>query len=101
MLIFDLDGTLINSELYLKTIETELKCELVYPVTLEEQINHFGGIGPHQQLEMDSSLPPFFAVEAEKRFRERAEGNLKACPGVIDFLNNYHDTKVIASNGPL
>ncbi|MCJ8276309.1 MAG: HAD family phosphatase, partial [Bdellovibrionales bacterium] len=101
MIIFDLDGTLINSELFLKEIETELKCELGFEISLKEQIDNFGGIGPHQQLEMDKRLPAEFATVAESRFRERAKDHLKANPGVIEFLENYDGKKVIASNGPL
>lgn len=101
MIIFDLDGTLINSEYFLKKIEAELKCEMGLQITIEEQIERFGGIGPHQQLEIDPSLPQDFPSIAETRFRERAKGELLPCDGVIDFLETYNGKKVIASNGPL
>ena len=101
MIIFDLDGTLIDSEYFLKKVEAELKCELGFPITVEEQIELYPGIGPYQQLEMDSRLPQEFAPLAEKRFLERADTELAPNPGVIDFLNNYQGQKCIASNGPL
>ncbi len=101
MLIFDLDGTLINSELYLKRIEAELKCELGHNITLDEQIERFSGMGPYQQLEIDPTLPRSFPAEAEKRFRARAQDNLQVCPGVLEFLDQHQGLKVIASNGPL
>lgn len=101
MIIFDLDGTLIDSEAFLKEIEAELKCELGFDITFEEQASRFGGIGPYQQLELDSKLPKHFAPEAEKRFRELAPGRLKCCSGVDDFLESCEEKTVIASNGPL
>lgn len=102
-LIFDLDGVLADSESLANQIEVDIKTEMGFPITLEEQINRFTGMAMNDPVLVEElkRLPENYwdLVDAQKeiQFRER----LTTTPGVLEALEQIQIPMSIASNSEI
>ncbi len=105
LIIFDCDGTLVDSEPISNKVIAEMITELGYPITAEASYQTFRGTSINTILEFikdkTGRLPEF---DFENVYRERMdiafEKELKAIPGALEFLDNVQTNKCVASNGP-
>lgn len=98
--IFDCDGVLIDSEILANRVAVEIKTELGFPITLEEQLARFVGCGmshPAMIAELER-LPKDYMKRLEKRCAEVYEAELKAINGVLDTLERLKLPKCVASS---
>jgi HAD superfamily hydrolase (TIGR01509 family) len=99
-IIFDCDGVLIDSEIIAGRIEMEVKTELGFPITLEEQLKTFVGLGmshPIVQQEL-KRLPPHFLQTVDERVKIAYLTELKAIANVSDVLKKITLPKCVASS---
>lgn len=97
--IFDFDGVLVDSEILASRAEVEVKNELGFPITLEEQIVRFTGCAnshPDIQAEL-RRLPPEFERLAQERCLKIYAEELRAIDGVTHVLEKLDAPKCIAS----
>lgn len=98
--IFDCDGVLMDSEMLANRVEMEIKTEMGFPISLEEQILKFTGCGlnhPTVQEEL-RRLPKEYLSELEKRCEEVFRAELKPIAGVEYTLENLNLPKCMASS---
>lgn len=98
-ILFDCDGVLVDSEVIANRIESEVKTELGFPITLEEQIRKFVGMGlnhPVMQAELQR-LPKTYWPLFDERVRKAYHEELKAISGVSEVLNALPLPKCVAS----
>lgn len=102
-IVFDCDGVLIDSEILANRLEVEIKAELGFPITLEEQLHKFVGMGhSHPDLQSElKRLPAHYWRLVDERVRPIYHKELKAIPGTVEFLDRLHLPKCVASSsGP-
>lgn len=98
--IFDCDGVLVDSEILANRVEVEVKNELGFPITLEEQITKFVGCGmkhPVMQTELQR-LPQHYWQMVDERCDEVYRNELKAIAGVAQTLESLRLPKCVASS---
>ena len=106
LVIFDCDGTLVDSEHLSNTLLAEMLRELGMECNDEEIIEMFAGTSFEKITayleETLASGPPF---DFEKEFRKRCkvifENELLPIDGVKQFIESLDCKKCVASNGPL
>jgi HAD superfamily hydrolase (TIGR01509 family) len=99
-IIFDCDGVLVDSEILANRVEVEVKNELGFPITLEEQITKFVGCGmshPVMQAELQR-LPKHYWQIVDERCDEVYKNELKPIAGVIQTLEILKLPKCVASS---
>ncbi len=98
--IFDCDGVLVDSEILANRVEFEIKNELGFPITLEEQITKFVGCGmnhPAMQAEL-KRLPKDYWLKVDRRCDEVYKAELKSIAGVVNTLELLALPKCVASS---
>ncbi len=98
--IFDCDGVLVDSEIIANRIEAEVKTELGFPTTVEEQIRTFVGMGmnhPVMQQEL-KRLPSNYWSMVDERIRKSYPTELKAIAGVLEVVQKLKLPKCVASS---
>ena len=104
-IIFDCDGTLVDSELIGNQVIVESVAELGLHLTLAEALHHFVGrkmadtIAIIEQM-LDKPLPEQFLSELRHRMNEAFETRLQPFDGVHDLLQALKMPVCVASNGP-
>lgn len=99
-IIFDCDGVLVNSEIIANRIEVEVKNEMGFSVTLEEQLKTFVGLGkrhPIMQAEL-RRLPKDYLQIVDDRVRAAYLRELQTIRGVNDVLESLRLPKCVASS---
>lgn len=99
-IVFDCDGVLIDSEIIANRIEVEVKTELGFPITLEEQLKKFVGLGmshPVVQAELQR-LPADYWQMVDDRVKIAYINELKAIDGVVEILEQLSLPKCVASS---
>ena len=105
LVIFDCDGTLVDSEPVSNQLVAEMMNELGIEMTREKSIQLFAGkkfedieryISERVQLDVGLN----FEFEFRKRSRYAFENHLKAIPGVESFIRSLNIPFCVASNGP-
>jgi HAD superfamily hydrolase (TIGR01509 family) len=99
-LIFDCDGVLVDSEIIANQVEADVKCELGFPITLEEQITKFTGHGFTSSVVQDemNRLPENYWQIVDDRCKEAYARELKAIRGVAEVLKALSHPKCVASS---
>ncbi len=99
-IIFDCDGVLIDSEIIANRIEMEVKNELGFPITLEEQLQKFVGLGLSHHLVQDEirRLPSHYSQLVEDRLQLAFANELRAIDGVCETLAKLQLPKCVASS---
>ena len=98
--IFDCDGVLVDSEILANRVEVEVKNQLGFPITLEEQITKFVGCGmshPTMQAELQR-LPKEYWQMVDDRCDEVYKAELKSIAGVVQTLELLKLPKCVASS---
>ncbi len=98
--IFDCDGVLLDSEIIANRIEVEVKTELGFPITLEEQLKKFVGLGmshPIVQAELQK-LPANYWQLVDDRVKIAYINELKPIAGVVEILEQLSVPKCVASS---
>lgn len=99
-IIFDCDGVLVDSEILVSRVEVEVKNQLGFPISLEEQITKFVGCGmkhPAMIAEIQR-LPPDFIRMVDERCDEVYAKELRAIPGVRETLQALNIPICVASS---
>lgn len=99
-IIFDCDGVLVDSEFLANKVEVDIKSELGFPITLEEQLKRFVGLGwndPILQEEL-AKLPKNYVNLVDDRLKDVYTKELKPIHGAIELLNKITQPKCVASN---
>ena len=97
--IFDCDGVLIDSEYLANRVEAELKTELGFPITFEEQVRKFVGMShshPDSIAEL-KRLPPHFSALVDERIVEVYKRELKSIRGTLEVMESLKLPKCVAS----
>jgi HAD superfamily hydrolase (TIGR01509 family) len=91
---------LIDSELLIAEVESELRSELGMPISVEEYLHKYVGLSTRSREYTDDLeiFPPNYASLVTKRVRESMQQNLKAMPGAREFLDRLKLDKAIASS---
>ncbi len=99
-IIFDCDGVLIDSEIIANRVEVQIKNELGFPITLEEQLRTFVGLGMSHPVmqEEHKRLPANYWELVEKRVKTAYQSELKAISGVSETLEKLALPKCVASS---
>lgn len=106
LLIFDCDGTLVDSEGIANKIFLEAVNELGIPVTQEEAWEHFPGTSmaicmKYVEDTYQVKLPPDFIEKQRARQRVEFARRLQPISGVENALRQLDFHKCVASNGPM
>lgn len=108
LIIFDLDGVLLDSETLYKEVNFKLFNDLGVEIT-EEEYHSFIGISGDKMWRyikekgnLSQAIPQLRAIERERKFKGLSENVLKPNPGLIELLNQLESlniSRVIASSG--
>jgi HAD superfamily hydrolase (TIGR01509 family) len=98
--IFDCDGVLVDSEIIANRVEVEVKCELGFHITLEEQITKFVGHGFSSSVVQEelSRLPENFWTLVDERCKTAYINELQPIAGVLEVLRTLPHEKCVASS---
>ncbi|MBX3019705.1 MAG: HAD family hydrolase [Bdellovibrionaceae bacterium] len=101
--IFDCDGVLVDSEILANRVEAEVKTELGFPTTLEEQIQKFVGLGTNHPLIQEelARLPSNYLALVDERVEAVYARELKPISGVAEVLMNLERPRCVASSSEL
>ena len=105
LIIFDCDGTLVDSEPISNQVVADMMNQLNIPMTKERSIELFAGkkfADIVHYIEANIDYPLDFNFESEFRVQSKIafEKYLKPIPGVIDFIESLDIRYCVASNGP-
>lgn len=106
LLIFDCDGTLVDSEGIANQVFLEAVNDLGIPVTEQEAWDHFPGTSmalciKYVEETYQVKLPQDFVDKQRKRQRLEFKNRLQPIHGVALALNRLPHKKCVASNGPM
>ncbi|MGI4984203.1 MAG: HAD family hydrolase [Janthinobacterium lividum] len=104
-IIFDSDGTLVDSETLSAQVVVELLRERGIDIDYEEALQRFRGSEFAKfagRLAVDRGLTgiPEFTVEFRERSRARYAQELLPMPGALELVSTLTLPKCVASNGP-
>ncbi len=108
LVIFDCDGTLVDTEVITAEILVKMMKEIGIPMTHEECEQHFIGknmlaITTHIQGQLPIGTafdPSAFEKDYRQRMKIKCEESLVPLPGAIDLVFSVPCDICIASNGP-
>ena len=97
--LFDMDGTLINSEPYWLIAETELMSRYGHKWSDEDQAYCLGGplpkVGAYMsKLSEGASDPLYFETELVRLVAEQFKSGLEFVPGARDLVTDLYESKV-------
>lgn len=104
-ILFDCDGTLVDSERIGNEVIIEQVAELGLQLTLEEALHQFAGrkmadtITLIEQM-LGRAVPAPFLPELRRRMAVAFESRLQAMDGVHELLQSLTSTLCVVSNGP-
>jgi HAD superfamily hydrolase (TIGR01509 family) len=106
LLIFDCDGTLVDSEGIANQVFLEAVNDLGIPVTEQEAWDHFPGTSmalciKYVEETYQVRLPQDFVDIQRKRQRIEFKNRLQPIQGITLALNRLPHKKCVASNGPM
>ena len=107
LIIFDCDGTLVDSERLAIRVDSRLITDLGWPLTPDDIAHRFVGHSRQymrEQIEahLDTLLPDDWQEPFEKAYWELVEAELKPVPGIVellDHLDQLNQPYCVASNG--
>lgn len=105
LIIFDCDGTLVDSEPISNRIISEMMNDLGIPITPLESVRRFAGksfkdINAFLVSQLGTKAPHDFELQYRKKSKIAFEAELEANPGVKDFISKLTIPFCVASNGP-
>jgi beta-phosphoglucomutase-like phosphatase (HAD superfamily) len=105
LVIFDCDGTLVDSEVLGNQVMVELAIEHGLQLTLEDAMEHFKGVKMAEAVaeierRLGRALPEDFVPRIRQRTAEAFEASLLEVPGAKDLVSSVTTAKCVASAGP-
>lgn len=105
LIIFDCDGTLVDSELIANQVLVDVVAEHGLQLTLTEALIAFkGGKMAESVTEIERrlgrALPEHFVPEIRRRTAQAFESSLLPVPGAIELVETLTTAKCVASAGP-
>ncbi|WP_298938234.1 HAD family hydrolase [uncultured Ruegeria sp.] len=106
LVIFDCDGTLVDTEVLVKAVLSEALSELGVQVAPKVLIERFRGgkmrdfIG-YTETKLGRSLPESFETMLRVRIAQRISTDLQPCQGAHELLSHIEQKVCVASNAPL
>ncbi len=105
LVIFDCDGTLVDSEPLTNGLIAVMMTEIGLPMTLDDSLRLFKGKSFTDITNyIDDNLDHALEFSFEESFRQRSqilfEAELKAIDGAEEFIQKVNCKKCVASNGP-
>lgn len=105
LVIFDCDGTLVDSEVLGNQVLVELAIEHGLQLTLHEAMEHFKGIKMAEAVaeierRLERTLPDDFVPRVRQRTAEAFESSLLEVPGALELVSTVTTAKCVASAGP-
>ena len=102
--IFDCDGTLVDTEPLANDIFATMLCAEGLPMTGHEAMTRFRGMKwdacrAEVEAELGRKLRPDFMTELYERTSEAYRGRLKPIPGILDLVSSLDIPMCVASNG--
>jgi HAD superfamily hydrolase (TIGR01509 family) len=102
--IFDCDGTLVDTEPLANDVFATMLCAEGLPMTGHEAMARFKGKKwatclAEVEAELGRKLPDGFMPELHERTSEAYRGRLKPIPGIIDLVSSLEIPMCVASNG--
>ncbi len=91
---------LIDSEILANRVEAEIKTKLGFPISLEDQLQKFVGMGmnhPDMQNEL-KRLPSNYSELVDARMHTVYKNELKVIAGTLEFLESLKLPKCVASS---
>jgi HAD superfamily hydrolase (TIGR01509 family) len=103
LLIFDCDGVLVDSDRISLRIQAERITALGLPMTYEECVREFLGLGMPATLRLleerlGRPLPPRWAEELEDEVEDAFRRELRPVPGVVEALDRITVPTCVASS---
>ena len=103
--IFDCDGTLVDSERLAIEVIVEMATEHGAALDLEQSLREFRGTRMADcvvriEAVRGSPVPQEFVANTRRRMEERFRRDLKAIPGAHELLSGLAQPLAVASNGP-
>ncbi len=101
-LVFDCDGVLVDSELLVAQIVARVKTEMGRPISVEEQIEKFVGMGvtsPFVREELNR-LPEQYLETVKPEILSTLKRELQPIPGIKRALAQIPEPKCVASSSP-
>ena len=104
-IIFDCDGTLVDSEILGNQVLIECVAELGLEIPLSEALNEFTGRRMADTValieqRLGRAVPPDFVSEVRRRMALMFRTKLRPIPGVETLLRQLRVPYCVASNGP-
>ena len=105
LLIFDCDGTLVDSESLAAVVIEESLQKLGIPITNEEIVREFTGKSTAENIgyvetTYDVKLPDNYRDTIYSKMQERFSIDLKSIEGIPELLDQLSSPRCVASNGP-
>ena len=105
LVIFDCDGTLVDSEILVGQVLAEMAIEQGLDLSLEEAISAFKGVKMAESvLELERrlgrALPEEFVPNLRQRSSDIFETSLREISGARELVSNVSTAKCVASAGP-
>jgi HAD superfamily hydrolase (TIGR01509 family) len=105
LVIFDCDGTLVDSELLGNTVLVEVVAEYGLELTVADALTAFrGGKMAETVAELERrlgrGLPDDFVAQVRRRTAEAFERSLQPVAGALELVASLSGAKCVASSGP-
>jgi HAD superfamily hydrolase (TIGR01509 family) len=99
-LIFDFDGVLVDSEILASTVEAQVKTEMGFPTTVEDQIHRFTGTHATHPVQINERkrLPENYVAVVQQRVYTKYKEELKPIAGTTEFLSQLKLPRALASS---
>jgi HAD superfamily hydrolase (TIGR01509 family) len=103
LIIFDCDGTLVDSEFICNRIFAEILTEIGLSISYEETVEQFMGRSMKtciEQIEkrLNKSIPEDFISNCQSRVFAAFQNELQPIPGIVSALDNIPNPNCVASN---
>lgn len=105
LVIFDCDGTLVDSEVIVSQVLVEMAIEQGLELSLADAIADFKGVKMAESVvelerRLGRALPPEFVPDLRRRSADAFATSLTEIPGARDLVSSVSTAKCVASAGP-